>query len=159
PEDTIPGIREHLDVLRGLKPHVASFYILTPIPGTEQYDDFLEARWITEPNLDRYDATNTTWKHPNVSSAELGKMLYHCYNKFYSTAQILHTAVQSLRSVSNGGFMPYIAHPLFSRFSSALKTHPMSGGFVRARLDSAADYRELRRTRFGYDDNVPLPRS
>jgi hypothetical protein len=40
PEDTKEGIREHLDALIGLAPDVASFYILTPVPGTKQYDDF-----------------------------------------------------------------------------------------------------------------------
>src|SRR6185436_13924139 len=39
PEDTAESIREHVDVLRGLHPDVASFYILCPIPGTDQYDD------------------------------------------------------------------------------------------------------------------------
>src|SRR5581483_1846270 len=43
PEDSLQSIAGHLDVLRGLRPDVASFYILTPIPGTEQYDDFLQA--------------------------------------------------------------------------------------------------------------------
>src|SRR5262249_48903691 len=40
PEDTEKGIDEHLETLRALDPDVASFYILTPIPGTEQYADF-----------------------------------------------------------------------------------------------------------------------
>jgi radical SAM superfamily enzyme YgiQ (UPF0313 family) len=36
PNDTVGSIHEHLDVLRGLNPDVASFYVLCPIPGTEQ---------------------------------------------------------------------------------------------------------------------------
>ncbi len=31
-----------LKTLRLLSPEMASFYLLTPIPGTEQYTDFLE---------------------------------------------------------------------------------------------------------------------
>ena len=54
PGDSTADIREHLTVLRALDPDVASFYILTPVPGTEQYGDFLEAGIITEPNLDRW---------------------------------------------------------------------------------------------------------
>ena len=34
---------------------MVSFYVLTPIPGTEQYDEFSGAGLITEPNLDRFD--------------------------------------------------------------------------------------------------------
>src|SRR5256712_9522370 len=66
PEDSVESIHRHLDVLRGLRPNVASFYILTPIPGTGQYDDFLGAGWITEQNLDRFDGTTTTWSHTNI---------------------------------------------------------------------------------------------
>src|SRR5215475_11559538 len=56
-DDTRETIRTHIDVLRGLRPDTASFYILTPIPGTEQYDDFLAAGWITANSLDRFDGT------------------------------------------------------------------------------------------------------
>ncbi len=38
------------------QPTWASFYILCPIPGTEQYDDFLAQGLITETNLDRFDS-------------------------------------------------------------------------------------------------------
>jgi radical SAM superfamily enzyme YgiQ (UPF0313 family) len=59
PNDTVQSIREHLDVLRGLSSDVA-FYVLCPIPGTEEYDDFLRAGYITERNLDRFDTTVPT---------------------------------------------------------------------------------------------------
>jgi hypothetical protein len=36
--------------------------------------------------------------------------------------------------------------------------HPMSGGIGRVRIDSAADYRELRRRQFDID-RAPLPKS
>ena len=39
PNQTRIQVLEHLDVLRGMAPNLASFYILTPIPGTEQYAD------------------------------------------------------------------------------------------------------------------------
>src|SRR5262249_30506227 len=71
PDDTAQSIREHVEVLRELDPNVGSFYILCPIPGTEQYDDFLASKCITEMNLDRYDGTSPTWRHPNLSAHEL----------------------------------------------------------------------------------------
>jgi len=157
PEDTAPGIREQFDTLRGLNPNVASFYILTPIPGTDQYDDFLSAGWITEPNMDRYDGTTPTWKHPNLSPAELNELLFGCYRQFFTVPHILKTAIQTFRPAS-GGIVPYVGHPVFSRFAAHKKMHPMSGGVFRVRRDSAADYRELRRRRFGLD-LVPLPKS
>jgi hypothetical protein len=159
PDDTAASIREHLGVLQGLGPDVASFYILTPIPGTEQYDEFLNAGWITETNLDRFDATTTTWRHPNLASAELQALLYECYSKFFSVSHILQTAVRTFKHRQpNTGYVPYFGQPLFSRISALRKTHPMSGGVGRVRLDSDSDYRDMRRNCFGVD-LVPLPKS
>jgi radical SAM superfamily enzyme YgiQ (UPF0313 family) len=159
PDDTAPSVREHVDVLRGLNPDVASFYILTPIPGTEQYDEFLEAGWITEKNLDRFDATTTTWQHPSLSSAELQRLLFECYRKFFTARHIIGTALQTFRHRQPGsGYLPYFGQPLFSRISAGRRTHPMSGGIGRVRVDSWSDYQEFRRNRFGVD-LVPLPKS
>ncbi len=158
PEDTALSVREHLDVLRKMSPDAASFYILCPIPGTEQYDDFLKAGLITEPNLDRYDGTSPTWRHPDLSATELEDLLFTCYRRFYSAGHIIHTALKTIRRNAVTGLMPCLGHPLFSRFSAAQKRHPMSGGISGVRVDSAADYRELRKDVFGIE-LAPLPRS
>jgi len=158
PADTRQSIREHVDVLCDLRPDVASFYILVPIPGTDQYDDFLAAGIITETNLDRFDGTYPTWRHPNLSAAELQELLFACYRRFYSAAHIATTALKSIRLDAIGGLTPYLGHPLFSRFSAAQKMHPMSGGVWRKRLDSVSDYRPLRKKQFGIE-NITLPRS
>jgi hypothetical protein len=159
PHDTLPSIREHLDLLRGMSPDTASFYILTPIPGTQQYDEFLDAGWITEPNLDRYDASVSTWRHPTLSSSELRDLLFQSYRQFYSAGHILVTAIRSIRPGEHrGGIVPYLGHPLFNRFSVWQKMHPMAGGVSRVQRDSFSDYHGLRKKTFGFD-LVPLPKS
>jgi len=158
PEDSIRTVREHLGVLRSLRPHKASFYILTPIPGTEQYDSFLEANWITEQNLDRFDGTTTTWSHPNLSWPELQDLLFRCYRYFYNAGHILQTAIQGFRREALGGLLVYLGNPLFARFSAAKKLHPMSGGISRVRLDCVSAYEGLREKQFGLK-HIPLPRS
>ena len=64
PQDTERDVHEQVEILRALGPTWASFYVLCPIPGTEQYDDFMAAGLITEKNLDRFDTTCLTWRHP-----------------------------------------------------------------------------------------------
>jgi len=158
PEDTTESVHEHVDVLSEMSPDVSSFYILCPIPGTEQYDDFLEAGYITETNMDRFDGTSPTWRHPNLSAAELNDLLYSSYLRFYSARHILATAVRSIHFDSINGLVPCLGHPLFSRFSASRRVHPMAGGIRRVTLDSYSDYRELRRNQFGFD-RIPLPKS
>jgi hypothetical protein len=159
PDDTDESISEHVRVLQSLSPDMASFYVLTPIPGTDQYDEFLEKGLITERNMDRFDATSSTWRHPNLSSAELDDLMFRCYREYFTAGHILRTAIQSMRSRAlSAGVLPYIAHPVFTRFSVARKRHPMSGGIGSVSLDSAADYSHFRRSVFGLD-RVPLPKS
>jgi hypothetical protein len=158
PDDTRRSILEQLDILRGLHPDVASFYILCPIPGTEQYDEFLAGGLITETNLDRFDGTTPTWRHPNLSGAELQELLFYCYRHFYSLAHMAGTAFNSIRLDAVNGMTPYLGHPLFSRFAVTRKMHPMSGGVWRKRIDSVDDYRSLRARTFGVGA-VALPKS
>jgi hypothetical protein len=159
PDDTVESLREHLNVLRSLRPDGASFYVLCPIPGTEQYDHFLSADWITEPNLDRFDGTTPTWRHPRISTAELRDLPFQFYKGFYTTRHILGTAIQRYTPRrAGGGLGPYFLHPIFMRLAARKKLHPMSGGVGRVRLDTAADYRELRKKQYDVD-LVPLPKS
>jgi hypothetical protein len=147
PEDNEEEILHHLDILKTLRPKAASFFILTPIPGTQQYDKFRNARLITERNLDRFDATFPTWLHPNLSHQRLIDMLYHCYVSFYGF--VLRT--KGLSDEDRG-----IA--IFNRHTAAARMHPMVGGTDPLRLDAASDYIALREE--VYDINLaPLPDS
>lgn len=162
PEDTEDAILDHLRQLRELAPDVASFYILTPIPGTEQYQDFLESGWITEQNMDRFDATQATWKHPNLSGQDLQRLLHHCYREFYSAGDALSKFIQKIVSRwdfrTKGVLLAIGAYPLQSRLAVRNGEHPMSGGTLRVRRDRATDYAAARKAVFDID-LAPLPNS
>jgi radical SAM superfamily enzyme YgiQ (UPF0313 family) len=162
PPDTERGVLQHLTTLRDLAPDVASFYILTPIPGTEQYDDFLRDGWITERNLDRFDGTCVTWSHPNLSNDDLRRLLFRCYREFYRAGDVASKLVRLLRGPRDyrlfGALFAVFGFAAMSRMASARRVHPMAGGIARVRRDSARDYAELRRRFFGFD-LAPLPMS
>jgi hypothetical protein len=147
PDDDEAEIENHLEMLKTLRPKVASFYVLTPIPGTEQYDAFSKAGLITERNLDRFDATCPTWQHPALSRERLTELLYRCYTRYYAYL---------LRHQRGSEEESRIA--IFSRYMASQKKHPMSGGIDPLRLDGQADYLALRRQRYGIE-LAPLPAS
>jgi radical SAM superfamily enzyme YgiQ (UPF0313 family) len=107
PQDTPLGVDDHLETLRQISPTWASFYILCPIPGTEQYDDFLARELITEKNLDRFDTTCLTWRHPCFSRGELLELLFKCYRQFFS----LRHAWQNVRDEMAVGTRRLLARP------------------------------------------------
>jgi radical SAM superfamily enzyme YgiQ (UPF0313 family) len=162
PTDTEEGVFDHLARLCELAPDVASFYILTPIPGTDQYEEFLTQGLITEDNLDRFDGTCVTWRHPRFTPERWHALLMHCYKRFYSardmTTKILRLALGRWDVRTLPAMKMLLGYAMLQRLAAAGGDHPMSGGGGRVRLDKVADYAELRREYFGFD-LVPLPRS
>jgi hypothetical protein len=154
PEDTEAGIDEHLNQLIDLEPDVASFYVLTPIPGTQQYDEFLAAGKIFEKNLDRFDGTNPVWQHDALDPTQLRELLFGCYRRFYSNGHLLRYIMKNSKSK----IFHTLALHAFSRFAAFRRMHPMSGGIGRVFRDGTEHYRDLRRKRFDFD-LAPLPAS
>lgn len=140
-------IREHVASLKELDPQVASFYVLTPIPGTEQYDDYRKEGLLVDPNLDRYDTTCLTWRHPNMTKDELSDWLFWCYRSFYGT--LLRRGVMDTEQ-RNLAFFNYL--------TAKQRMHPNAGGLRKTRVDTADDYMRYRVQRYGYE-LVPMPDS
>jgi hypothetical protein len=162
PSDTEAGIEQHLATLRELAPDVASFYILTPIPGTEQYDEFLAGGLITETDLDRFDGSCVTWRHPNLAPDRLRQLLFRCYRRFYAAADVSRKlaclAVSARDFRRTAALLSVAGCSSLGRYGAARGIHPMAGGFGRVRRDRLEDYLPLRRRRFGLE-RVPLPAS
>jgi hypothetical protein len=162
PSDTRAGILQHLRTLRALGPDVASFYILTPIPGTEQYDEFRRDSLITEMNLDRFDGSCETWRHPNLAAGELPELLFRCYREFYAAADVARRAARfasRCRDFRRGaGLFAIAGYAAHSRLAAAVRAHPMAGGAWRVRRDRVEDYAGPRRRVFGLN-RAPLPGS
>ncbi len=158
PEQDEEQVLQHVRELRAVRPFMASFYILMPCPGTDQYDEFLAAGLISEPNLDRFDATCAVWRHPHLAPARLEQLLYRAYRQFYGTGDVL------AKMLGHRWNAPWFVHALglgyaaFARFAARRAIHPMAGGFVRVAADADTDYLPLRRRVFGVD-RLTLPRS
>ena len=137
PGDDEEEIRHHVEVLKTLRPRVASFYILTPIPGSEQYGDFRAAGWITEKNLDRFDGSCYTWSHPKLSRSQLEDLLYYSYVNYYGFL------LKNKKLPDDD-----LRFAVFCRYTAGLRSHPMAGGYNKVRIDALADYSALRRETF-----------
>jgi hypothetical protein len=146
-EDDESDVVRHLDVLKKLNPDKTSFYIFTPVPGTEQYEEYREKGWITEKNLDRFDASTSVWAHPNLSAKKLEDLLYHCYTSFYGHA------IRSHRPQGDD-----LRFAVFCRYMASHRRHPMAGGIDPVVVDTVSAYLPLRRATFGLEI-TPLPDS
>jgi Radical SAM superfamily len=148
PDQDEAAIQQHVRELRAIRPFMASFYILTPIPGTDQYDDFRAAGLICETNLDRFDATCSVWSHPHLSGERIEELLMSAYRDFYSAKDVL------LKMFVHRWNAPWFVHALglgyaaFARFAASRGMHPMAGGLGSVHCDIAADYMWARKKIF-----------
>ncbi len=156
---TEKDILEHLDKLLCIGPEVASFYILTPVPGTPDCELFLDNDLITQPaNLDRFDGTWCVWEHPHIAKERLRELEFYCYQKFFEFRRTCRTICQRLETK-----MPLVQRILESGYlfyalaASHFNQHPMSGGIVSRRIDSVKDYIHLRKKYFDVE-LVTVPR-
>jgi hypothetical protein len=147
PSDTEASIKEQSQLIQQLHPSLASFYILTPIPGTEQYDSYMKSGLLVDDNIDRYDATHLTWQHPAISSKEMSELLFRCYIDFYTTL---------LRSDGLSENHKAMAHAF--RYFAKLSMHPMSGGTGKRKIDHVDDYINFRIGHFDIE-LAPLPKN
>ncbi len=147
---SVVDCQQHVDTLIELGPELASFYILTPIPGTEQYDDFRTKGLIFERNLDRFDTATPTFLHNQIDPPELQQLLFDAYEKFYKASMRpgKHRIDKATRN-----FMA------FCRWSAKNRIHPMSGGSGRITIDHMRDYAFGREKIFGVSGPLPLPLS
>ena len=147
---SISDCQEHVDTLIELGPELASFYILTPIPGTEQYDDFKTNELIFERNLDRFDTATPTFLHDRISPQALQQFLFDAYEQFYKASMQIgkHRIDKATRN-----FMA------FCRWCAKNRIHPMSGGSGRITIDHMRDYSGCREKLFGVSGLLPLPQS
>jgi radical SAM superfamily enzyme YgiQ (UPF0313 family) len=165
PDDTEASIESHLRAMFALGADVASFYILTPIPGTEQYVEMKRDGLLTEQNLDRYDAISLCWRHPHLDERTLRRLMWSAYREFYSPRRNFACGRYWFAKT---GTVPPFGIPIFAIAStfhwlSAVRgIHPMSGGLGRVTRDRAVDYAHLRRAVFDVEraalpDALPLP--
>lgn len=80
PDDTSESIQRTIQYAKKLNTHVAQFFISTPFPGTEFYEqvkDKIYADW------DSFNSFTPTFKHKNLSEKELLELKELAYLQYY----------------------------------------------------------------------------
>lgn len=138
-----------------LRPDWASFFILCPMPGTIQYEEFRRDGVIMERNLDRFDATCLTWRHRELNARQLQGAMYGAYRRFYAVPRVTRRLTNLPDFASRA---QRLGSQLFHLFCGYTRNHPLSGGVWRIKRDHERDYLPARCATIG-DRYLPLPSS
>lgn len=129
PFDTVDGVREDVRRLRDeIGADQASFFMLTPIPGSRDHRDLLaRGDWI-DADYNRFDASHATMRHPRMSAEEWTAAYRRAWSEFYSVAGMKRILARANQTTYWGLFKNF----LWYKYSiSVEQTHPMLGGFFR----------------------------
>ena len=87
--DTKESLMRTIDFVLESNIVAPKFYIMTPIPGTDYYNDMLQANRIVEDDIFKYSPSHAVISHSNMTTAELEEMYWKIYDKVYTVKNIL----------------------------------------------------------------------
>ena len=129
PFDTPESIREDVRRLQEeLEVEQASFFMLTPIPGSRDHARMVEANEPMNPDLNNYDSFHETIRHPNFAPGELAESYRNAWQSFYSFKYMRDVLTRANAENYWNIFCDFIWY----RNSALIEGgHPMIHGFFR----------------------------
>jgi radical SAM superfamily enzyme YgiQ (UPF0313 family) len=85
PGDTAESVRRDLAYLmQEVRPDHASFFMLMPLPGSQDYLGMLRRGEWMHPDFNRYDSHHAVSVHPNLTDGEWKELYLEAWRTFYS---------------------------------------------------------------------------
>ncbi len=131
PNDTPESISRDIAIIKEELPLDAlEFFVLTPLPGSEDHQ-VLSAKGVTmDPDMNLYDLEHVVTDHPKMKREELQEMYLRAWDEFY-TPEHLETIFR--RAAASGIIMKRLMVVLmwFSGAVPVEKLHPIQAGIFR----------------------------
>jgi pyruvate-formate lyase-activating enzyme len=131
PDDTVASIERDIGIIqRELPVDALEFFILTPLPGSQDHQELARKGVAMDPDMNRYDSEHVTTAHPHMSAAEWTAIYRRAWHLYYSPA---HIATLLKRAVANGASARRVAEMVFYFYATAAYegVHPLQGGLLR----------------------------
>jgi radical SAM superfamily enzyme YgiQ (UPF0313 family) len=129
PSDTPESIARDIEIIkRELPIDLMEFFVLTPLPGSEDHQRLhKEGVWM-DPDMNKFDTMQVTTAHPQMSPEEWMGAVDQAWKAYY-TPEHIETVMRRAR----GRGMSRRRTSLLWFYSSIAfeKIHPLDGGFLR----------------------------
>ena len=118
---------------------LASFFIVTPLPGTEDHDRAVRDGTILDWDFNNYDSQHMVSHHPRMTTAQVVQAYRDAYLTFYSA----RNTVRSLLTLHGVPGLSWAARSAMWRqrayyfYSYRAGRHPMLGGIWQRRVPAA----------------------
>jgi hypothetical protein len=131
PFDTPESIQADVETLKNeLGVEQASFFMLTPIPGSQDHVRMVREGVYMEPDLNKFDSFHETTRHPNFAPGEWYTTYKKAWRNFYSYDYMRET----LARVNPENYWNIFRNFIWYKNSAFIEGgHPMLHGFFRLR--------------------------
>jgi radical SAM superfamily enzyme YgiQ (UPF0313 family) len=129
PRDTAESVREDIRRLMDIGFMQASFFILTPLPGSVDHKKLLEAGAVLDADYNNYDTFNhQVMKHPRLAAGEVIDVYKEVWRTFYGKENMKRILARSSpdRYYSHLGTLFWYKHAVYVD-----EIHPLISGFLR----------------------------
>lgn len=109
---------------------IVSFFIMTPLPGTEDQVRYSQNGEIIDWDFNQLDSQHVTLKHPKLDKQQWLQAYRDAYKGFYSIPRLLRTVftVNGRRGLSREARSSSMSQWMYYFFSYRQGRHPMVGG-------------------------------
>jgi radical SAM superfamily enzyme YgiQ (UPF0313 family) len=147
PHDTYERVMEDVRTLREtLLVDQASFFMLTPLPGSRDHASAVEAGVAMDPDYNTFDSFHATTSHPRMTKRDWERAFQDAWVGFYSRDHMR----QSLLRQNPHTYWAVLKNLIWYRSAMIEGAHPMVTGFFRLKD------RTSRRTGFPIERRWPF---
>jgi radical SAM superfamily enzyme YgiQ (UPF0313 family) len=136
PYDTAESIRQDLQrLIHEIQVEQASFFILTPLPGSRDHLEMVRQNAYMDPDYNKYDSIHETVKHPNFpEGGSLKALYYEAWETFYGFENMKRILSQAAPRTYWNIFKNFI---WYKNAALLERRHPMMAGFYRRKNRAA----------------------
>jgi hypothetical protein len=137
PNDTVESIMHDIDVIkRELPVDLLEFFVLTPLPGSEDHLKLSRAGAPLDPDMNKYDLNHVCTTHPRMSAAQWNEAYRGAWQRYY-TIEHIETILRRVASVKANASNALFLITWFKGSIDFEHIHPLESGFLRrkSRLD------------------------
>ena len=134
PADTPATVMRDIRIIqRELPIDFLEFFILTPLPGSEDHQKLALAGTAMDTDLNRYDTFHVVTAHATMSRSEWEQTYWTAWRAYYTFA---HMCTLMRRAAATRISLGKMLSMLLSFWSLSLieHTHPLEGGYLRRKV-------------------------
>jgi radical SAM superfamily enzyme YgiQ (UPF0313 family) len=129
PYDTVESVREDVHTLRDVvKADQASFFMLTPLPGSMDFVKLQDSGAWIEPDYNLFDSFHVNTRHPEMSADEWLDVFQESWREFYCVDSMKAILSRSNENTYWGLFKNFMWYKYAIQVE---RNHPMIAGFLR----------------------------